>query len=100
MIAKRKRLAKAENRGFGFTDDELELNSASTEFELRQVFTILESDEPAELEELFEEARQRVPMPEVPKSIEHLFEIESTVGSDIRAPSSKPIDRSRFKAFT
>jgi hypothetical protein len=99
MIAKRKRRARAENRGFGFTDDELQLNSASTELELRQVFTILESDEPAELEEFFEEATQRVPMPEVPKSIEHLFETGSTDASDIRLRSVKPIDRSRFKDF-
>jgi hypothetical protein len=100
MIAKRKRRARAENRGFGFTDSELELNSASTELKLRQVFTILESDDPAELEELFEEARQRVPMPEVPKSIEHLFETGSTDTSDVRVRSIKPIDRSRFEDFT
>jgi hypothetical protein len=99
MIARRKRRAKAENRGFGFTDSELQLNSASTELELRQVFTILESDEPAELEELFEEARQRVPMPEVPKSIEHLFETESADASDIKVRPVKAIDRSRFEDF-
>jgi hypothetical protein len=99
MIAKRKRRAKAENRGFGFTDSELALNSASTELELRQVFTILESDDPAELEQLFEDARQGVPMPEVPKSIEHLFETESTNPSDVRVRPVKPIDRSRFKDF-
>ena len=99
MIAKRKLRAKAENRCFGFTDDELQLNSASTELELRQVFTILESDEPAELEQLFEDARQVVPMPEVPKSLEHLFEVESTGASDIWAGPVKQIDRSRFKDF-
>lgn len=100
MIAKRKLQAKDENRGFGFTDDELQLNSASTELELRQVFTILESDEPAEIEQLFEDARQAVPMPEVPKSIEHLFETERTEAFDIRVRPVKPSDRSRFKDFT
>jgi hypothetical protein len=68
LIAKRKRTAKANDRDFGLVDDELRINSASTEQELREALNFMDRDDSATMNEVFEEARRCVAMPDPPKS--------------------------------
>ena len=68
LIASRRRAAKAAGRDSALVDDELRVNSASTETELRDALVLLDYDDPATQAQLFEEARQAVPMPDPPAS--------------------------------
>jgi hypothetical protein len=67
LKAGKRRAAKAAGREFALVDDELRVNSASTEAELRATLAFLDYDESVAQEQLFEEARQAVPMPDPPK---------------------------------
>jgi len=100
LTAKRKRMAKADNRSGGVVDDELETNSMSSERDLREALKFLDRDDNSSAEEVFEQARQRVPMPEVPKSL--LSEDATNSIEDIDLPNNKrgPIDRKKFGIFT
>jgi hypothetical protein len=46
LIARRKRAAKAAGREFALVDDELTINSASREAELRAALVLLDYDDP------------------------------------------------------
>ncbi len=69
LIANRKRAAKASNREFGLIDDELRVNAGSTEAELRAALSLLDRDDFVSQEQVFEEARREVEMPDPPESI-------------------------------
>ena len=95
LIASRRRAAKAAGREFALVDDELRVNSASTEAELRATLSFLDCDELRAQEQVFEEARQTVPMPDPPKSLR-----ESNEGElEISAPRGK-LHRTDFSDFT
>ena len=66
LIASRRRAAQAGGREFALVDDELRVNSASTEAELRAALSLLDFDDPTSQEEIFEEARRSVPLPDPP----------------------------------
>jgi len=94
LIASRGRAAKAAGREFALVDDELRVDSASTEAELRAALAFLDYDELTAQEQLFEEARQSVPMPDPPKSVS-----DANPG-ELEAPKRLAnVDRSRFADF-
>jgi hypothetical protein len=97
LIASRKRAAKAAGREFKLIDDELRINSASTETELRAALTFLDYDDPELQEQLFDEARQSVPFPEPPRSVSE----PEVCGGELEKPEwLKKRDANRFKDFT
>jgi hypothetical protein len=101
LIAKRKRAAKAENRTFGLIDDELKINAASSERELRDALKFLDRDDPIVMEEVFEEARRSVPMPDPPKSmLPESTEPDSIEITDSKGTPIRQHDPARFRDFT
>jgi hypothetical protein len=100
LIAKKKKAAKADPSSSGVIDDELKISSASSEQDLREALKFLDRDDSQGTEAVFEEARQRVPMPEVPKSL--LLEMTEDSIEDIGQPKGKlrPIDRRKFADFS
>jgi hypothetical protein len=99
LIAKKKRLAEAQGRKFSLVDDELRINSASNEQELRAALMHLDRDEPAAMQEVFDKARDSVPMPEAPKSLQDLADTGSMESTDFRRAGIKRVDPSRFRDF-
>jgi hypothetical protein len=99
MIKQRKQMANEENRSSGLVDDELKINSASSEEELRDALKFLDRDDPITMQEVFEEARRCVPMPELPRSLHDLSNGGPMDSSDLRAPRVS-IGHARFKDFT
>ena len=100
LIAKRKRTAKADNRDFDLVDDELRINSASTEQQLREALNFLDRDDSAAMNEVFEEARRCVAMPDPPTSLQNLTETESMGAADVKRGGVERIDPARFLDFT
>jgi hypothetical protein len=100
LIAKKKQLAKARGREFALVDDELRINSASNEQELRDALRLLERDDTISMQEVFDKARDSVPMPEAPKSIQDLADTEPMQSTDLERPGVKRIDPARFRDFT
>jgi hypothetical protein len=100
LIAKRKRYAKGANRQFELVDDELKINAASTEQELRDALSFLDRDDVASVNKVFDEAMRSVPMPEVPKSLQNLTETEPMRVADIESAGAKRVDPARFRNFT
>lgn len=100
LIAKRKSTAKADSRDFGLVDDELRINSASTEQELREALNFLDRDDSAAMNEVFEEARRCVAMPDPPGSSQNLTETESMQATDLKRAGVERIDPARFLDFT
>jgi hypothetical protein len=97
MIANRERAAKAVGREFKLVDDELRINSKSTEAELRSALMFLDYDDLVLQEQLFEEARQSVPFPEPPRSVPE----PQVSGGELERPEwLAKRDRNRFKDFT
>jgi hypothetical protein len=76
IIASRKRAARAAGREFSMVDDELRVNSGSTEADLRAALSFLDYDDPRDQEGVFDEARRAVPMPDPPKFIKETNEGE------------------------
>jgi hypothetical protein len=99
LIVKRKRFAKGANRQFDLVDDELRINSASTELELRDALSFLDRDDATSMNEVFEEARRSVPMPEAPKSLQNLTETEPMRVADLESAGVKRVDPARFRDF-
>ena len=100
LIAYRKRLAASEGRKFQLIDDELRVNSASTENELRAALGLLDRDDPASVNQIFDEAMSWVPMPAPPK---HLQETTNNELPEITSRANDEPwmgDRARFKDFT
>lgn len=100
LIANRKRLAVREGRKFELIDDELRVNSASTETELRAALVFLDRDDSVSANQIFDEAMRSVPMPEPPK---HLREATNNELSGINTRANDVPwkgDRARFKDFT
>jgi hypothetical protein len=97
LIAKRKRTAKAAGREFKLIDDELRINSASTEAELRAALMFLDYDDPELQEQIFEEARQSVPFPEPSRPVS---EPEVSISRLQKPKWLKERDANRFKDFT
>jgi hypothetical protein len=95
LIAGRRRAAKDANRPFTLVDDELRVNSASTEAELRTALMLLDYDDPTAQERLFEEARQAVPMPDPPKSSRN-----TNVGELEKPMLRRNVGRADFSGFT
>jgi hypothetical protein len=95
LIANRKRAAKAANREFGLVDGELKVNSASTEADLRVALRFLDYDDPIAQEQVFEEARTAVPMPDPPESIPTSDPVEPVTWR-----RSVEIDPSKFDGIT
>jgi hypothetical protein len=100
LIAARKRLAKNENREFKLIDDELRINAASTEQELRAALAFLDRDDAVGMNELFHEAMRSVPMPEVPEFLRDMAESEPMLDADIESAGVRRIDPARFRGFT
>jgi 5-methylcytosine-specific restriction protein A len=100
LIAKKKQLAEAEGRKFSLVDDELRINSASNEQELRAALMLVDRDEPAAMQEIFEKAWNAVPMPEAPKSLQDLAETEPMQPADFQRAGIKRVDPARFRNFT
>jgi hypothetical protein len=98
LIAKKNRRAKVDRGSAGVTDDELRINSASNEQELRAALKFLDRDDRAGTEEIFERARQSVPMPEVPKSL--LSEEDPVEGFGRPTKAQRPIDRKKLDSLT
>jgi hypothetical protein len=99
LIAKKKRLVEAEGRKFKIVDDELRINSDSTEQELRAALRLLDRDEPAAMQEVFDKAMNAVPMPDAPKSLQDLAETESTRSADLERLAITRADPARFRVF-
>jgi hypothetical protein len=99
LIAKKKQLAEAEGRKFSLVDDELRINSASNEQELRAALMHLDRDEPAAMQEIFEKAWDAVAMPEAPKSLQDLAETGPMQSTDLERFGIKPADPARFRVF-
>jgi len=99
LIAKKKQLAKAQGRKFALVDDELRINSASNEQELRAALMLLDRDEPAAMQEIFEQAWNAVPMPEAPKSLQDLADIGTMESTDLERFGIKRADPARFRVF-
>jgi hypothetical protein len=100
LIASRKRSARSHNRPFELSDDELRINSASTEQELRAALSFLDRDDAVGMNEVFDEAMSNVPMPEMPKSLQNLIETEPMQVADLEGPRVKRGDPLRFRDFT
>jgi len=101
LIAGKRRTAKAAGREFVLVDDRV--NSASTEAELRAALALLDYDDPVAQAQLFEEARQSVPMPDPPKSVRDQPESppDTNFGeNDMPRRRAAKIDRARFAKFT
>jgi hypothetical protein len=100
LIAKKKRASKARYGSVGVIDNELEISPGSSERDLREALKLLGHNDSADTEVVFEEARQRLPMPEVPKSL--LPEMPLVSIDDIGQPKLRcaPIDRRKFDDFT
>ena len=99
LLAKKKQLAEAQGRKFKLVDDELRINSASDEQELRAALMHLDRDEPAAMQEIFEKARNAVPMPEAPKSLQDLAETGPMQLTDLERFGIKRADPARFSVF-
>jgi hypothetical protein len=99
LIAKKKRAAEAQGRKFSLVDDELRINSASNEQELRAALMLLDRDEPAAMQEIFEKAWNAVPMPEAPKSLQDLAETGPMQSADLERFGIKRADPVRFRVF-
>jgi hypothetical protein len=99
LIAKKKQLAKAQGREFALVDDELRINSASNEQELRAALMLLDRDEPAAMQEIFDQAWNAVPMPEAPKSLQDLAETGPMQSADLERFGIKRADPARFRVF-
>jgi hypothetical protein len=100
LIEKKKQAARARGREFALVDDELRINSASTEQELRGALMLLDRDDPIAMQEVFEQARNSVPMPDPPKSLEDLTETEPIKLADLERLDVKRGDPARFRDFT
>jgi hypothetical protein len=100
LIAKRKRLAKRENREFKLIDDELRINAASTEKELRDALSLLDRDDAVVANQVFDEAMRSVPAPKLPKSLRDMARSEPMLASDIENARAKRLDPARFRDFT
>jgi hypothetical protein len=103
LIARRKRAARAAGREFSLVDDELRVNSGSTEAELRAALAFLDYDDPVAQEQLFDEARSEVPFPDPPEPARDQSESPpDTNFGEIERPRLRAakIDRSRFAKFT
>jgi Uri superfamily endonuclease len=100
LIAKKKGAAKAARGSTSVIDDELKINSGSNEHDLREALKLLDRDDMVSSEAIFEEARQSVPMPDVPKSL--LLEVTADSIDEIGRPKAKvkTIDRKKFDDFT
>jgi hypothetical protein len=99
LIAKKKKAAKADPGSAGIVDDELKISSASSEQDLREALKFLDRDDSQGTEAVFEEARQRVPMPEVPKSL--LSEMTEDSVFDIEQPRKfRAFDPKKLEDFT
>ena len=57
-------------------DDELRVNAGSTEADLRAALSFLDFDNPRDQEQVFDEARRAVPMPDPPKFLKETNEGE------------------------
>jgi hypothetical protein len=99
LISKKKQLAEAQGRKFSLVDDELRINSASNEQELRAALMLLDRDEPAAMQEIFEKAWDAVAMPEAPKSLQDLAETGPMQSTDLERFGIKPADPARFRVF-
>jgi hypothetical protein len=99
LIAKKKRLVEAEGRKFKIVDDELRINSASDEQELRAALMLLDRSEPAAMQEVFDQAMSAVPMPEAPKSLQDLAETRPMQSADLDRIGVKRADPARFDIF-
>jgi hypothetical protein len=100
LIAKKKHRSKVERSYVGVRDDELEISSGSNEYDLRAALKLLDRDDRVSAEAVFEEARQRVPMPDVPKSLRSW--ITADEAAEFARPRAKPasIDRAKFDGLT
>lgn len=99
LIAKKKQLTEAQGRKFSLVDDELRINSASNEQELRAALMHLDRDEPAAMQEIFDQAMNAVPMPEAPKSLQDLAETGPMQSADLERIGVKRADPARFRVF-
>jgi hypothetical protein len=96
LISKRKR-TMIDPSAF-LADDELHINNMSNEQELRRALALLDYDDPAAMEAVFEEARQAVEMPEPPTSLAPSGQDSDGDGSILELPYVR--NASRFDGFT
>jgi hypothetical protein len=95
LITDRKRSARARNSTFSLVDDELKINSASTEVELRAALQFLDRDDPVSANQMFDQAMASVPMPEPPKWLKETSEPVQVNW----ITKTKTLDRSKLKDF-
>jgi hypothetical protein len=94
LIARKKQGSR--NSSAFLADDELRINNASSEQELRQALSLLDYDDPMIRETIFDEARQAVPMPDPPASLSSRAESQ-----EASRPGLAEVRRSRpFDGFT
>lgn len=94
LIAKRKKTAKERGREFRLIDDELKINSASDETELRAALMFLDRDDTTSANQIFDEAMSRETMPEPPKWLK-----QSSDPAEITVVRPSAIDRTKLKDF-
>lgn len=94
LIAKRKQTAKERGREFRLIDDELKINSASDETELRAALMFLDRDDTTCVNQIFSKAIRDEPIPDPPK-----WHKESLDPVDIAPLRPSKVDRSKFKDF-
>jgi hypothetical protein len=99
LITKKKQAAKARGREFALVDDELRINSASSDQELRDALRLLDRDDTISMQEIFDQAWNAVPMPEAPKSLQDLAETEPMQSTDLERFGIKRADPARFRVF-
>jgi hypothetical protein len=98
LIEKKRRVAKARGREFVIIDDELRISPSSTEQDLRDALMCLDM---VDTEEVFEQARNAVPMPDPPQWMQDLAdsETEPMTSADLERAGVKRGDPARFKDF-
>jgi hypothetical protein len=92
LIAKRRKWAKERNKEFHLIDDELKINSASDETELRAALMFLDRDDTTCVNQIFSKAIRDEPMPDPPKSYK-----VSPDPVDFTPLRPSKIDRSKIK---
>jgi hypothetical protein len=100
LIAKRRHAAANQGRSTNLVDDELKINAASSEQELRDALKFLDRDDLTSINQVFEEARGSVPMPDPPEWLEKKAAIEPITTADFRPHDRERADADRFRSFT
>jgi hypothetical protein len=97
LIANKVRFARRLNPDYRIVDDELMINRGSTEADLRAALSLLDRDDPAAQEDVFEEARREVPMPDAPGWMQDAADRDTEMPEP---PNRKHVDPDKLRDVT